>query len=661
VGGVTGGSATVQDGGGGARFRSLVELLPVAVYVCEAPSGKITFYNAHAAKLWGREPRLGNDGEHYWGSHRVLLSDGTPLRHEDTPMARALREGRPARNEQVVIERADKSCITVNVDVDPIFDEAGRIVEAISVFYDTTSVRRSGEERARLAAIVESSDDAIISKDLNGIIMTWNAGAERLFGYSASEAVGQPVTLLIPPNRHNEEPEIIQRVRRGERVDHYETVRQSKDGSLLNISLSVSPIFDDRGNVTGASKIARDITASKLAAARIAELLQVAEQSREEAEAANRSKDEFLAMLGHELRNPLSAVRNSLVVVGLDEKQQRRALEIAQRAADQLSRIVDDLLDVARISQGRVLLRKSKISLNQILEQTLDSARGTMDERRHSLTLSLPPETAWLEADAARIEQAITNLLANAAKYTDPGGTVTVTLEQDGEHAVIRVRDTGIGIASEVLPRVFDLFSQAERSLDRAEGGLGIGLTLVRRIVELHAGTVEAKSPGVGGGAEFVLRLPAVFSSGGQVAVPKQHPRRPPHAARVLMLEDNADVAETLAMILELLGHHVRVVADGTAGLEAARANVPDIMLVDIGLPKLNGYEVAKAVRADATLKHVVLVALTGYGRAEDKSKAMAAGFDYHLTKPVDLEMLGEVVARLAPHDEVLTSSDTRH
>ena len=653
------------DGGGGARFRSLVELLPVGVYTCEAPSGRITSYNARAVELWGRAPRLDDDAERYFGSHRVLRSDGSLLRHEDTPTARAVREGRAARDEEVVIERADKSRITVCVNVDPIFDEAGRIVEAISVFYDATSVRRSGDESARLAAIVESSDDAIISKDLNGMIMTWNAGAERLFGYTASEAVGRPVTMLIPSNRDNEEPEILERVRRGERVDHYETVRRRKDGALLNISLTVSPIFDSTGNVTGASKIARDITGSKQATERIEELLRVAEQSREEAEAANRSKDEFLAMLGHELRNPLAALVNALTIAGFDQKNQPRALGIAQRGADQLCRIVDDLLDVARITHGQVVLRKSKLSLNQMLERTVEAARAMMDEREHALTLNLPAEEVCLDADATRIEQAITNLLANAAKYTDPGGTVTVTLEQEGGDAVIRVCDTGIGIAADVLPRVFDLFSQAERSLDRAQGGLGIGLTLVRRIVELHGGTVEAKSPGVGSGTEFVLRLPAAYRAHGQVASPAQHPRRPPeqHPARVLILEDNADTAESLTMLLEVLGHHVRVVADGASGLEAARANVPDIMLVDIGLPKVNGYDVARAVRADAKLKHVVLVALTGYGRAEDKSKAMGAGFDYHLTKPVDINTLGHVVARLATHEGAHqpTTSDTRH
>jgi two-component system CheB/CheR fusion protein len=281
-----------------------------------------------------------------------------------------------------------------------------------------------------------------------------------------------------------------------------------------------------------------------------------------------------------------------------------------------------------------------------------------MDERGHALTVALPAEPIHLEADAARLEQAVANLLANAAKYTDPGGTVTVSAEREGEHAVIRVRDNGIGIAPDVLPQVFDLFAQGERTLDRAQGGLGIGLTLVRRIVELHGGSVEAKSAGIRRGAEFVIRMRALPPGDDAAAVKVLPAPREHHPARVLMVEDNPDAAESLVMILELLGHHVRVVHDGAVALDAARANVPDIMLVDIGLPGMNGYEVARAVRADPHLKQVVLVALTGYGRPDDKAAAMAAGFDYHLVKPVDLDALGELVARLGSSAD---TSETRH
>jgi len=518
-------------------------------------------------------------------------------------------------------------------------EEAQRRSEAV--------VRLNEAAQARLASIVESSDDAIVSKDLDGIITTWNRGAERLFGYSAAEAVGRSVTMLIPEDRKDEEPDILERVRRGERIDHYETIRRRKDGTLVDISLTVSPLFDARGRVIGASKIARDITERKRVQQQREELLRVTERAREESDAANRAKDDFLAMLGHELRNPLSAVRNAISVAALDERSRDRALAIARRQADQLSRIVDDLLDVARITRGRVPLHRAPVSLNEVLQRTVDGARLLMEERGHSLTLHVPTETIYVDADAARLEQAVSNLLANSAKYTDPGGTVTVTAERDGDAAVMRVRDNGIGIAPDVLPNVFDLFRQGARTLDRAQGGLGIGLTLVRRIVELHGGAVHAASSGVGGGAEFTIRLPALRDHDAeslQDLRPTTRERRP---ARVLMVEDNPDAAESLVMILELLGHHVRVVHDGIAALETARANLPDIMLVDIGLPGMNGYEVARAIRRDGALKDVVLVALTGYGRPEDRAQALAAGFDYHLVKPVDLDALGDLVARL--------------
>jgi two-component system, chemotaxis family, CheB/CheR fusion protein len=645
------------------HFRKLAELLPAAVYTCEAPSGIITFYNAQAAALWGRTPHTGETDERFCGSFRLWRPDGSPLPHHHTPMARAVLEGRATRNEEIVIERPDATRVTVLVNIDPILDATGRVVGAVNCFTDTTRLKRAEEARARLAAIVESSDDAIVSKDLNGIITSWNRGAERLFGYTAAEAIGMPVTVLIPSDRHDEEPGILDRIRRGQRIDPYETVRRRKDGVLVDVSLTVSPVFDPNGRVIGASKIARDVTERKRGDAQRDELLRMAERAREDAEAANRAKDEFLAMLGHELRNPLSAVRNAIAAAALDAASRGRALQIARRQSEQLARIVDDLLDVARITRGRVSLRTARVSLGAVLQRTADAAQALMDERGHSLTLSLPAEALHLEADAARLEQAVGNLLGNAAKYTDPGGTITLTAERDGEQAVVRVRDNGIGIAPEVLPNVFDPFAQGTRSLERAQGGLGIGLTLVRRIVELHGGTVDAASPGIGGGAEFVIRLPALPPGANEAVAQRREsarPSRPQRPARVLVAEDNPDAAESLVMILELLGHHVRVVPDGPAVLAAARANVPDLMLIDIGLPGMNGYDVARAIRRDPELKHLVLVALTGYGQPEDHAQALAAGFDYHLVKPVDLDALGDLVGRLGSEAETAGTA-TRH
>jgi PAS domain S-box-containing protein len=607
--------------------------------------------------------RVGADGSILWANRTELTMLGyAPEEYIGHPVAEfhvdadavadmiaRLRRGETLLEHPARIRCRDGSVKDVVIDASAFWHE-GRFVHTQSFMRDVTDAMTTDRARALYAAIIESSDDAIISKDLNGVITSWNEGARRIFGYAAAEAIGRSVTMLMPPERYDEEPGILASVRRGERIDHYETVRRHKDGTLLDISLTVSPICDVHGRIVGASKIARDVTDRKRITAQRDEMLQVAERARDEAEAANRVKDEFLAMLGHELRNPLSAVRNAIAAAILDDVSRARALEIARRQTDQLGRIVDDLLDVARISQQRVRLRKQRLALAEVLQRAVDGVRATMDERGHSLMLATPPQPIRIEGDAARLEQAVTNLLANAAKYTNPGGTIEVIAQQDGAEAIVRVRDNGMGIAPDMLPRIFDLFTQGDRSLDRAQGGLGIGLTLVRRIVELHGGTVEAHSPGIGGGAEFVVRLPALAAQA-DAAMDRSEALRDrgpvTHPARVLIVEDHPDAAESLVMILELIGHHVRLVHDGVAALEAARANPPDLMLIDIGLPGMNGYELAQAIRRDPALKHLVLVALTGYGQPEDKMQAMAAGFDYHLAKPVDLELLGDLVDRL--------------
>ena len=348
--------------------------------------------------------------------------------------------------------------------------------------------------RARLAAIVESSDDAIISKTLQGIITTWNQGAERIFGYTADEAIGQSVTMLIPADRPNEEPAIIDQVRRGERVDHYETVRRRKDGSLVDISLTVSPIRDEHGTIVGASKVARDISARKLAEAQM-------HKAREEAEAANGAKDAFLAMLGHELRNPLYAIRNAIAAAELNAGSRARALAIARRQTDQLTRIVDDLLDVARFARGNVVIRKQSVLLADIFERSVEAVRSLVEERGHSLAVSIPDEEISLEADSPRLQQAITNLSKQCDQvHGSWRGAVIVgraprrrrSHSRPGQWNRYRARDTRAA---------FEPFVQASRSIDRAEGGLGLGLALVRRVMELHGGEVEARSPGRGGGS----------------------------------------------------------------------------------------------------------------------------------------------------------------
>ena len=354
-------------------------------------------------------------------------------------------------------------------------------------------------------------------------------------------------------------------------------------------------------------------------------------------------------MLSHELRNPLAPIANAVQLLRFQPNEapiQQQARAIIERQLAQLTRLVDDLMEVARITTGRVQLRLERVAVNGIVERAVESARPLIDRHQHELTVSLSPETIWLNADAARLEQVVVNLLNNAAKYTKEGGRISLTVLQEGEEGVLRVRDTGVGIPSEVLPRVFDLFAQAERSLDRSQGGLGIGLALVQRLVEMHGGRVEAHSS-LGRGSEFVVRLPVVPAPELQTISPTTRAAPTGPRLRVLAVDDNVDAAETMAMLLRASGHDVRTVHDGLAALETARAFRPDVVFLDIGLPKMDGYEVARRIRQEPTLANVVLVAMTGYGQASDRQSSREAGFDHHLVKPAEFGKVEEILANI--------------
>jgi len=365
----------------------------------------------------------------------------------------------------------------------------------------------------------------------------------------------------------------------------------------------------------------------------------------------HRRKDEFLAMLSHELRNPLAAICNAghLLRLQKDENSlQKQARNIIERQSAQLTHLVDDLLEVSRITTGRVQLRQERVAVSGIVERAVEAVRPLIDKQSHELTVSLPPETIWLHADPVRLEQVVGNLLTNAAKYTDKGGHIWLTVEQEGDECVLRVRDTGVGLAPNLLPRIFDLFTQAERSLDRSQGGLGIGLALVQRLVEMHHGKVEVHST-LGKGSEFVVRLPVVPSPEPQSPSPINEQVQPTgRSLRVLVVEDNADTAQGLALVLQAFGHQVRTIHDGLSALQAALDYQPNLVLLDIGLPGLNGLEVAKKMRKQPALKNVVLVAVTGYGTETDHRRSQEAGFNYHLVKPADFKTVEQILASVA-------------
>jgi len=382
-------------------------------------------------------------------------------------------------------------------------------------------------------------------------------------------------------------------------------------------------------------------------------------------------KDEFLAMLGHELRNPLAPILNAALLLRMHSNRNRlqgsedpvlhQSVNIIERQVGQLAHLVDDLLEVSRINTGRIQLHQERIAVAGVVEHAVATVRPLIDQRKHELTVSLPTQAIWLVADAARLEQVVVNLLTNAAKYTDEGGHIWVTLQQESVAAVLRVQDTGVGIAPEILPRIFDLFTQAERTLDRSQGGLGIGLALVQRLVELHGGTVEVTST-LGQGSEFIVRLPIAESQLPMEAKADDANRKPAienrKSLRVLVVDDNVDTVTTLEMLLRESGYDVRTAYEGSTVLEAALDYRPNVVLLDIGLPGMNGYEVAKQIRQQPALKNVVLVATTGYGQESDRKRSQEAGFDYHLVKPVELATLEKLLAATAASSPSLEYSN---
>jgi signal transduction histidine kinase len=391
--------------------------------------------------------------------------------------------------------------------------------------------------------------------------------------------------------------------------------------------------------------VARQRDELQAATAENARLLEETRRTAEALKEADRRKDEFLATLAHELRNPLAPLVSGLKVLGLaaDPPTVARTHAIMGRQLDHLVRLVDDLLDISRVTSGKVQLRREGIDLRDAIGAAVETSRPLIEAAGHTLSVRLPDVPLPLHADPTRVAQVVANLLTNAAKYTPDGGRIDVTAERDGDSAVVRVTDTGMGIPADMLPKVFDLFTQVGKHLDRSQGGLGIGLALVRRLVEMHGGSVVAESAGAGRGSTFTVRLPAGVSA--TPASAAEPPSPPPAARRVLVVDDNADAANSLALLLELGGHRTAVAYTGAEAVPTARTFRPEVVFLDIGLPGMNGYEVAAALRQAEGGSRAVLVALTGWGAEEDRRRSREAGFDFHLVKPVDSSQLGAVLA----------------
>ena len=512
-------------------------------------------------------------------------------------------------------------------------------------------------ERARADRELRESEDALHLALDAAELGSWNidsttnllssdARFRALFGVTAEELSYEQAFILIHPDDREGVRDAVAAATRPDAPVPYEAEYRvvHPDGSLHWVFAKGRANFGNEP--AGRRLLSFDGTVADITGRKRAE-----EALRESAQALadlDRRKDEFLAMLSHELRNPLAPISNAVKLLQLQKNEdpiQQQARTIIERQVGNLKHLIDDLLEVSRISTGRVQLRQDRIVLSGIVERALETAHPLIVQRRHELTLSVPQQPIWLQADAARLEQVVVNLLTNAAKYTDEGGHLWLTVEQEGDTAVLRVRDTGIGIAPELLPRIFELFTQAERSLDRSQGGLGIGLCLVQRLVDLHGGTVEAHSV-LGQGSEFVVRLPVMLTSMLSLPSPSIETARPPGNCRgVLVVDDNVDAAQSLAMLLKALGHEVRMAYDGPSAVEAALDFRPDMVLLDIGLPGLDGFEVARRIRRQPAFKNIVLVAMTGYGQETDRQRSLEAGFDHHLVKPADFDKVQKILA----------------
>jgi PAS domain S-box-containing protein len=501
-------------------------------------------------------------------------------------------------------------------------------------------------------AIVDSSDDAIISKNLQSIVMSWNKSAERIFGYSAEEMVGQSIAKLFPPDRLEEEAQILARIQQGERVDHFETQRQGKDGKPIDVSLTISPIRNADGVIVGASKIARDVTEQKKAQRRLSEALEALKN-------ADRMKGEFLATLSHELRTPLNAILGWVQILREEGSVENfiHAVPIIERNVRIQSQLIEDLLDMSRIEMGKISLDIRQVDLPTVVGAAIETVRPAAKAKDIRLTSSFASMTGIVMGDKDRLQQIVWNLLNNAIKFTPKEGRVHAMIKRVNSHVEICVTDSGRGISEEFLGQVFDRFRQAEGGTTRRSGGLGLGLSIVKHLTELHGGNVRVTSDGLDQGATFIINLPLqavrpepeeLIDDERRASLDMAAKKSDLTGIRVLIVDDEDDSIEIVGRILERKGAEVRTARSMVQALGEFVRFSPQVLITDIGMPEHDGYELLARLRELPGGRSVPAVALTAMARNEDRIRALRAGFHLHIVKPVDFTELVAVVQNLA-------------
>lgn len=515
------------------------------------------------------------------------------------------------------------------------YRSGGEVHGAVLTFTDITGRKQTAEKLLQLSKVFMDAADPIIIEDLNGLILDLNDEAERAYGWSRTELIGHSIFDICPEQTHALSRELRVRCASLENIRNVESARICKSGQVVPVLLTLSLLTDDLKRPTSIAVISKDIS----------DLKRAEHQAREEVS----RRDQFLAMLSHELRNPLNAI---LAAANLLDRQPKgagisRETGVLRRQSQQMTRLLDDLLDVARITYGRIHFQPQLFDLRELAEDAIQAIQGSLEERRHTLYRQIADEPLLVEGDRTRLLQVLENLMINAAKYTPNGGNIKLTMEGDKQSVIVRVRDNGIGIVPELLHSIFGVFVQAPQEIDRQYGGLGVGLTLAKTLVELHQGSIIAESDGLGRGSEFTVTLPRAESSS-CISVPVPESRRPSLPLNIVVVEDNTDNRELLREILKLDGHYVTTASTGAEGVELILKELPQVALVDLGLPVLNGFQVAQKVLETLGPGRVRLVALTGYGQDSDRKAVFEAGFDDFLVKPVSPEDLSAALSAAA-------------